>query len=131
MFSNSFFEKNFYNGKNIFFVLLFTPCLSIQSIKADELDSIIKKCIDARGGEEKIASFETIRKIGRNQLYGLDWALMPLEICISGKGQVRIDNYWFEETIVQLYDSSRAVWKDPNTKKFEPMNPYQAKKYEI
>jgi len=102
--------------KKYIFILLFTLCLSIQSIKADELDSIIKKCIDARGGLEKTCSIETIRKIGRNQLYGFDWTLMPLEICISRKGQVRIDNYWFEGTIIQLCDSSRAIWKDPNTK---------------
>jgi len=108
-----------------FFLFVLLP---FQIINANELDTIIKNCIKARGGLEKISTVETVRKIGSNRLYGLDWTLMPLEIYISRKGQVRIDNYWFEGTIIQLYDSSRAIWKDPNTKKFEPMVPYQLEK---
>ncbi|NQT27496.1 hypothetical protein HQ585_19235 [candidate division KSB1 bacterium] len=95
---------------------------------AQNLEEIINLHIEARGGLEVIRSVQTVRMIGRNQLYELDWTMMPVEISISRRGQIRIDNYWFEAFIVQYCDSSQAIWKDPNTERFEKMIPFQEEK---
>ncbi|MBN1996579.1 hypothetical protein JW935_03435 [candidate division KSB1 bacterium] len=90
-----------------------------------DMDALLERHIYARGGMQALDSIQSIRMIGRNQLYGLDWTMMPLEICLSRDGKVRIDNYWFEGTIIQYCDRTKAVWKDPNTDRFEAMCEYQ------
>lgn len=96
--------------------------------QTQDLESLINQHVQAKGGIEAIRSMQTVRMIGRCRLYELDWTNMPVELSISREGRIRIDNYWFESFIVQYCDHSRAIWKDPNTDRFEKMPPYQEEK---
>lgn len=107
--------------------LTFLACaaLSIQA-SAQNVDELIKKNIEARGGLDKLKAIKTMRLTGSFHTEGMN---IPLVIQIKRPGSVRGDALFQGMALVRAYDGETAWQINPldGVKEAEPMTGYDTK----
>lgn len=107
--------------------LTFLACAALSiPASAQNVDELIKKNIEARGGLEKLKGIKTIRLTGKFHTDGMN---IPLVIQIKRPGSVRGDAIFQGMALVRAYDGGTAWQINPleGVKEAEPMTAYDTK----
>ena len=86
-------------------ILIFIFCLLVPSIAAQQVDEIIAKSIEARGGLNRLKSVQSIESVGTISMHGI---ISPLTTRIKRPGNLRMDLTIQGQSISQATDGETA-----------------------
>jgi outer membrane lipoprotein-sorting protein len=107
--------------------LTFLACAALSiPASAQNVDELIKKNLEARGGLEKLKGIKTMRLTGKFHTEGMN---IPLVIQIKRPGSVRGDALFQGMALVRAYDGETAWQINPldGVKEAEPMTAFDTK----
>ena len=121
--------------KKLIFWMILILVVSVAGLAAEEnVDQLIAKHLDTRGGLAKIQAIQTMRVTGKMMAGPQEF---PLTIEFKRPNQIRFEMTIQEQSIVQVYDGKQGWSINPfagyqgGKKDAQPMDPDDTKEFEV